>query len=114
MAPELFERSEKLHIVHKRRRRRGGRHGCRSLLITCHPPIAIHTGAIRFRTPLSAGGDARDMMRTSGRSEAWYRVRFGSGRSLVRIQSPRPLVPIVRLVPDLPTAAAASPSPLGL
>jgi hypothetical protein len=27
---------------------------------------------------------------TSGRSEAWYRVRFGSGRSLVRIQSPRP------------------------
>ena len=31
------------------------------------------------------------MIDRSGRSEAWYRVRFGSGRSLVRIQSPRPL-----------------------
>src|SRR5215208_62580 len=31
------------------------------------------------------------MIDASGRSEAWYRVRFGSGRSLVRIQSPRPL-----------------------
>ena len=33
----------------------------------------------------------RGMIDGSGRSEAWYRVRFGSGRSLVRIQSPRPL-----------------------
>ncbi len=40
-------------------------------------------------------------MRRSGRSEAWYRVRFGSGRSLVRIQSPRPLVPIIRRLRDL-------------
>ncbi len=35
-----------------------------------------------------AGGRVR--IEVSGRSEAWYRVRFGSGRSLVRIQSPRP------------------------
>src|SRR5476649_546703 len=53
------------------------------------------------------------MMRRSGRSEAWYRVRFGSGRSLVRIQSPRPSN--ASIVPDtIRFVSAQKPIRLGV
>ncbi len=54
------------------------------------------------------------MIDQSGRSEAWYRVRFGSGRSLVRIQSPRPfehfVEPAASILPRLRTQLAGLPA----
>ena len=59
-----------------------------------HDPAEIRRGRPMYRPRADTRSDPSSTGRIerSGRSEAWYRVRFGSGRSLVRIQSPRPLI----------------------
>ena len=63
-----------------------------------HLQTTLGSGGPKVRaitqTAASPSASARVKIGRSGRSEAWYRVRFGSGRSLVRIQSPRPSNPV--------------------